>query len=56
MKKRTQDINYDSVNIEVYFWELILFTSPIQLLWKTESETMFGPKHKSISLTTLLRF
>lgn len=27
----------------MYFWELILINSPIQLLWQTGSETVFGP-------------
>ena len=30
-----------------------IINSPIHLLGQSESETVFGPKHKSIPLTTL---
>ena len=39
--------------IKVDNWELILINSPMQSLWQTESETVFGPKHKSLPLTRL---
>lgn len=35
------------------FCELILINSPMQLLWQTGSETVFGIKNKSSSLTGL---
>lgn len=40
-------------NFVCNLWEIIFTNSPAKCLWQTESETLFGLKHKSSSLTRL---